>query len=190
MEIIGLLGNAGCGKNYIAEKILPKILPNKNTVIIAFADHFKVDCIIKHGVDYNKVFGEKDFETRKMLQKVGTEEGRNVYGPDIWVNSVANWIKILGSRGVERFIICDCRFKNEVDWIKKNNGTVIKINAPSRHKQRMLNESKNNTEKLKNIQNHQSESEIELCSYDFEINNDYNKDVQKELIQKLDLHEK
>ena len=54
----------------------------------------------------------------------------------------------------------------------------------------MLNESKNNTEKLKNIQNHQSESEIELCSYDFEINNDYNKDVQKELIQKLDLHEK
>ena len=31
MEIIGLLGNAGCGKNYIAEKILPKILTHKTT---------------------------------------------------------------------------------------------------------------------------------------------------------------
>ena len=54
----------------------------------------------------------------------------------------------------------------------------------------MLNESKNNTEKLENIQNHQSETEIDLCRYDFEINNDYNQDVSKDLKLKLNLHEK
>ena len=48
MELIGLLGHQGVGKNYFAEVILPKILPNKNTVVLAFADHFKVDCICKH----------------------------------------------------------------------------------------------------------------------------------------------
>ena len=61
-EIIGLLGNQGVGKNYIAD-----ILVNKSsisTLVIAFADHFKVDCVCKHNMDYNKVFHKKDNETR------------------------------------------------------------------------------------------------------------------------------
>jgi CO dehydrogenase nickel-insertion accessory protein CooC1 len=110
VEIIGLLGHQGVGKNYIAEKILPKLLPNKNTVVLAFADHFKIDCISKYGAEYDKVYGEKDFKTRKLLQKVGTEEGRNKYGDDIWIKTLDNWIKTLNSRGVERFIISDVRF--------------------------------------------------------------------------------
>lgn len=59
MEIYGLLGHQGVGKNYIAEKVLPKVLPNKQTVVLAFADHFKVDSICKYGLDYNKVYGKK-----------------------------------------------------------------------------------------------------------------------------------
>ena len=123
MEIIGLMGHQGVGKNYIADVLL-KHLPTKNSVIIAFADHFKVDCICKHNCDYNKVFGEKDYETRRMLQKVGTEEGRNVFGENIWINITETWIKLLNERGVERFIICDVRFQNEADWIKKMNGIL------------------------------------------------------------------
>ena len=46
LEIIGLLGHQGVGKNYIAEHIIPKVLNNaKNTVVIAFADHLKINCI-------------------------------------------------------------------------------------------------------------------------------------------------
>ena len=78
MEIIGLLGHQGVGKNYIAEKILPFILEEKPTIVLAFADHFKIDCICKHGIEYDKVFGKKDYKTRKILQRVGTEEVDNL----------------------------------------------------------------------------------------------------------------
>ena len=83
----------------------------KNTVVLAFADHFKVDCICKHNANYDKVFGEKDFETRRLLQLAGTEQGRNKFGYDIWIRTLETWIKILNSRGVERFIISDVRLK-------------------------------------------------------------------------------
>ena len=79
IEIIGLLGHQGVGKNYIAEYVIPEVIPTKkNTVVIAFADHLKINCITKQGADYDKVYGEKDYETRKMLQREGTEEGREI----------------------------------------------------------------------------------------------------------------
>ena len=186
MEIIGLLGHAGTGKNYIAENILPKILKPKSTIVIAFADHFKVDAICKHGAEYEKVYGKKDFYTRKLLQKVGTEEGRDVYGEDIWIKSVETWIKVYNSRGVERFIISDCRFKNEVDWIKSfNNGIVLKINAPNRYNDRLVKETNNNIEKINDIKNHPSELQIDECNYDIVINNDHDNNPLDELKQNI-----
>ena len=46
MEVVALTGGCKTGKDYIANLLL-KNLPKKNTLIIAFADHFKVDAIIK-----------------------------------------------------------------------------------------------------------------------------------------------
>ena len=186
MEIIGLMGHQGVGKNYIADVLL-KNLPKKNSVIIAFADHFKVDCICKHNCDYNKVFGEKDYETRRMLQKVGTEEGRNVFGENIWINITETWIKLLNERGVERFIISDVRFKNEADWIKKMNGILVKIVAPNRYRMRLERETNNNEELINQIKNHKSEIMIdEFSEYDIQIKNDIddNLDIDN-LIKKL-----
>ena len=40
MEIIGLIGHQGVGKNYIAENILFNFLKNEPTIILAFADYF------------------------------------------------------------------------------------------------------------------------------------------------------
>ena len=186
MEIIGLMGHQGVGKNYIADVLL-KNLPKKNSVIIAFADHFKVDCICKHNCEYNKVFGEKDYETRRMLQKVGTEEGRNVFGENIWINVTETWIKLLNERGVERFIICDVRFQNEADWIKKMNGILVKIIAPKRYRIRLERETNNNEELMNQIKNHKSEVMIdEFSDYDIQIKNDIddNLDIDN-LIKKL-----
>lgn len=187
VEIFGLLGHQGVGKNYIAEKILPKLLPKKNTVVLAFADHFKIDCISKYGAEYNKVYGEKDFKTRKLLQKVGTEEGRNKYGDDIWIKTLDNWIKTLNSRGVERFIISDVRFENEAKWIKSCNGKVIKINAPKRYRKRLENETNCNENKIKELMSHTSEKNIDIITnFDICINNDYDDtDVESQLRKAL-----
>ena len=172
IEIIGLLGHQGVGKNYISEKILPTILSKKNYVVLAFADH-------------NKVFGEKDFETRRLLQLCGTEEGRNKYGFDIWVKTMHNWIKVLSSRGVERFIISDVRFENEIEWIKSLVGIIIKIEAPERYKQRLINETNGDKEKMKEIMNHYSEINIDIIkNYDILIHNDFN-NINNELKEQL-----
>ena len=187
MEIIGLMGHQGVGKNYIADELL-KNLPKKNTMIIAFADHFKVDCICKHNCDYNKVFGEKDYETRRLLQKVGTEEGRNVFGENIWIKVTETWIKLLNERGVERFIICDVRFNNEAEWLKeKMNGTLIKIDAPKRFRIRLENETNNNEDLINKIKNHKSERMIdEFKNYDILIKNDLDDNFEiNSLIKKL-----
>ena len=186
IEIIGLLGHQGVGKNYISEKILPTILSKKNYVVLAFADHFKINCISKHNADYNKVFGEKDFETRRLLQLCGTEEGRNKYGFDIWVKTMLNWVKVLSSRGVERFIISDVRFENEIEWIKSLGGIIIKIEAPERYKQRLINETNGDEEKMKEIMNHYSEINIDIIkNYDILIHNDFNNNINNELKEKL-----
>lgn len=182
MKIIGLLGHQGVGKNYISEKILPSILNEKSTVILAFADHFKVDCICKHNLEYSKVFGKKDFETRRKLQEIGTEKGRNVYGNDIWIRTLETWINILNERGIERFIISDVRFQNEVDWIKSLKGIVIKINAPKRYHLRISNETNGNEIKAKEIQSHPSEMKIdEITNYDICVNNDPDDNVDLQL---------
>ena len=187
MEIIGLMGHQGVGKNFIAD-LLFKNLSKKNTIILAFADHFKVDCICKYNCDYNKVFGEKDYETRRLLQKVGTEDGRDKYGENIWINVIETWIKLLNERGIERFIISDVRFINEAVWIKKMNGIIIKINAPKRFKIRLEKETNNNKELIDKIKNHKSEIMIDRYEdYNILIKNDLNDNLEIEkIIEKID----
>ena len=193
-EIIGLLGHQGVGKNYIAEKILPEILPqSRNTVVLAFADHLKIDCVSKLGADFDKVYGEKDYETRKLLQITGTEEGRDKYGKDIWIKTLENWVKVLNSRGIERFIISDVRFANEAEWVKSMGGTLIKISSPQRYQERLMKEcSKSDKlgtsleQRMKELMEHSSEKEIDTVrTFDFEIKNDPGDEPLEELAKKM-----
>jgi hypothetical protein len=181
--IIGLIGHQGVGKNYIAEKVLPNILPQENTVVLAFADHFKIDCITKYNADYDKVYGTKDFHTRKLLQTTGTENGRDKFGADIWIRTVENWIKVLHSRGVNSFIICDVRFENEAQWILDQKGTLIKIDAPQRYDARLQQETGHNIEKINEIKNHPSEKYIDdIRIQHVTVQNDPSDDVFTQLM--------
>ena len=172
MEVYGFIGNMGCGKNYIAEKVfLPKLKP-KPTLVMAFADHFKITAICFQNLEYTKVFGEKDEYTRKQLQQLGTELGRDKYGDDIWLIVLYNWMQVYNERGIERFIITDVRFENEVNFIKSLNGSIIKIEAPDRNLDRLIKESNGNDHKIKELANHRSETNIkEFKEYDYLIDN-------------------
>ena len=184
MDIIGLLGHQGVGKNFIGEKILINFLESKPTVILAFADHFKIDSISKYNLDYEKVYEKKDYETRKKLQIIGTEEGRNKYGDDIWINTMHNWLRVLYSRGIKRFIITDVRFQNEVNWIKSLNGLVVKIEAPNRYMNRVVEEAGKDIDRIKDIILHPSEKNIdEIQNYDICIKNDPEDHIENEIIK-------
>lgn len=172
VEIIGVSGKLGSGKNYITENILVNLLKPKRTVMLAFADHLKIEVIAKDNVSYERVFIKKDTESRLKLQRRGTEEGRNVYGEDIWINTIAQWMRVFVERGIERIIILDVRFKNEADFIKSIGGTLIRVNADDRTKQKYIEETNNNLIEIEKIKKHPSETDLDdYTKFNFYIDN-------------------
>lgn len=64
---------------------------------------------------------------RLILQLLGTEGGRDVIHPNIWVNAT------LGNLTENDFcIVTDVRFPNEVEGIKKRKGIVVRVVRPSK----------------------------------------------------------
>lgn len=81
---------------------------------------------------------------REMLQRIGTEGGRDVFGQDLWVKRAkAEWEQVkqrptgwsdeaiagfeIPTKGL---VITDVRFENEADWIASEGGYVLKIDRP------------------------------------------------------------
>ena len=175
MKIIGLSGKMGSGKNYIAEKVLYPYFKNKyNILIIGFGDLMKNELYARDlKLMYDELYDKKTYETRNKLQQYGTENGRNKYHQNIWVRGLDIQIETFCRRCDEcLIIICDVRFKNEYDYIIEKGGKVFRIESKERTMKRYLNESGNDLEKLKIIQNHISETELDNQTFDYTINND------------------
>lgn len=66
----------------------------------------------------------KDITPRYILQYFGTDVLRSHLHNDIWINSLERQILQLDS---DKIIVTDCRFPNELNMIRSNNGIVIEI---------------------------------------------------------------
>lgn len=64
-------------------------------------------------------------EIRRLLQRLGTECGRNLLGDNIWINST---FKDLDPNG--KYIVTDARFLNEFAAIEDLGGVIIRVNRP------------------------------------------------------------
>lgn len=64
---------------------------------------------------------------RLILQLLGTEGGREVIHPNIWVNSTLN-----GLKETDHVIVTDTRFPNEVTGIKQRGGIVVRVIRPDK----------------------------------------------------------
>lgn len=64
------------------------------------------------------------FTPRKALQLLGTESGRDVFGETIWTSSL---IKRWTDAGKPNTVITDCRFRNEINCVRQNGGTVVRV---------------------------------------------------------------
>jgi len=139
--IIGLNGLIGSGKGAASDYLQTK----HNFQHLSFADSLKhaVSAIfgwsfemLKGATPESRAWREQidpwwanrlnipDLTPRWILQQWGTEVGRRSFHPDIWVAALEN--KIVNSIG--DFVIDDCRFANEMDIIRKNNGALVRIN--------------------------------------------------------------
>jgi hypothetical protein len=129
MSTIVLCGKKGVGKNQAALFICKKY----GYTEVAFADILKyitIDLInVFYGVELDKktffsnkkdivINGLRGKTPRYFLQKIGMIFRR--YNSDIWCMFIANKLK-------GKVVITDCRFENELKFVKNINGNVVSI---------------------------------------------------------------
>lgn len=187
MRLIGIAGKLGSGKDYVATNfIIPyieKTLKEK-CLLLSFADQLKVNVMVKNTeFNYSDLYENKTEQVRILLQQEGTENGRNKFGQNIWTNYHSKWMDIYLNRGINNFITCDVRFKNELEYIKKKKGIIIKVISPRRNHDRIKKESIDDIYKYDIIKKHNSEcdlDDVEDSMFDYIINNDYDDNLQEQ----------
>lgn len=128
---------------------------------------------------------------RKLLQLLGTECGRNIIHPDIWVNALFSDYKTYAEtknytnstpkdNDYPNWIITDTRFPNELEAIKKRNGIIIRINRGLIERTgKMIQESE-----------HISETALNNAEFDYVIENDSTIEELLNKVKKILIKEK
>lgn len=101
---------------------------------------------------------------RLLLQLLGTECGRQIIHPNIWVNS------LFADFAVDsKWIISDLRFPNEFDAIKERGGIIIRVNRKG----------------FENTGNHESETALDNHVFDYTIENNSSLEQLKRDVREL-----
>lgn len=138
--IIGISGKIGSGKDTFASLYGQqsqytweiKKFAFKLKQIVSLLTNIPVEELEKEEIknaplgDNWQIGGYGPLTPRKMLQLIGTEGGRDLIHPQIWVNSLFADLK-----EDSNWLITDVRFPNEAEAIKKSGGTLIRINRLS-----------------------------------------------------------
>jgi hypothetical protein len=124
MQLIGIVGRAGAGKdtaadylveNYGYEKVSFAAILKKMLSSMGFQEP-------ANRADKEKNIEGFDFSWRHAAQALGTEYGRVCLHPDIWIILTMRSLKMGG-----KYVVSDCRFKNEQDAIIAAGGTMINL---------------------------------------------------------------
>jgi len=146
MNILGLIGPAGCGKDTIAN-----LLKNYGYERVASADAMKEDAMRYFDIELSDLEYYKNAQLgitamtkmdesitvgklsiRHFLQTYGMDM-RYRFGDDYWIDrSVSSKIEERGEDA--RIILTDVRFQNEIDYIKSRNGLVAYVKGRSKLK--------------------------------------------------------
>jgi dephospho-CoA kinase len=137
-RIIGLSGYAQVGKDTVANYLVKQ----HGFVKVSFADPIrealyrlnpKVNIADMHGVALAVAVDGLGWEnvkadspdTRELLQRMGTEVGREMFGKDFWVNQA-----MLKAKQHDNVVFADVRFPNEVEAILEASGDVWRVSKP------------------------------------------------------------
>jgi hypothetical protein len=165
--LIGLCGYAGVGKDTAARVLLDELGFQR----IAFADPIKkallaLDPLIPAPGDGQVVrlseyaaerawVEVKEYpEVRRLMQILGTEVGRNLFDPDLWVKLAKR--KLESTLSVGDVVVTDVRFPNEARLIRGYGGILVRIDRPG----------------FGPVNEHVSDRASERWAYDHRIDND------------------
>lgn len=185
MVILGLSGYARSGKDEAAKVLveefdyrriafadkLREVLYALNPLVVANSEHHGMVPLPSYG---GKVFkrlqwvideygwdGYKESpfsdDVRGILQRLGTEAGRQILWDNIWVDAA-----LTGVSTSDTVVVTDVRFPNEADAIKKRGGIMVRINRSGNGPA---------TDQYGNV--HKSETSLDDYKFDYTINNDF-----------------
>ena len=133
--LIGIVGKGNAGKTTTAN-----ILSSKFTEVV-FAEPVKKITEIVYGYEYDMLLG--DTPEKRILRKtlidpiwkktpieamqyIGTDLFRDCFDDYVWIKIAQRKIDILRNAG-KHVIITDCRFPNEIEFIRSQGGIILVI---------------------------------------------------------------
>lgn len=129
--IIGVCGAAGAGKGSVAS-----ILEDRGFATLSFADPLYAAVSAITGLSVAELqdrsrkentLGWISCSPRRLLQTLGTDWGRNMIHPEIWVMATMQRVMDGGD-----YCIPDVRFVNEAAAVKARGGVVWRVDRPCR----------------------------------------------------------
>lgn len=129
--VIGLHGRARAGKDTVANFILA----HRGGYIYSFADPIR-KMLVPLGIDMGDPYWQARKEQvipalgaspRRLMQTLGTEWGRQLINPDLWL-ILAKQLLLNYGPGM---VIADVRFENEAAWVRRHGGLVLHISRPN-----------------------------------------------------------
>lgn len=138
--ILGLVGFIGSGKGTVADLLVE----HHGFVKESFADSVKDSVAAVFGWHREWLEGDtpesrewreqkdewwsnalgREVTPRWALQLMGTEAGRDVFHPDLWVHTV---FRRIDWHPEQHYVIADVRFPNEIRAIQKYGGKVVQV---------------------------------------------------------------
>lgn len=135
LPVIGIAGPAGSGKNEVADIISR----HYDCVQYSFAAPIKQMLQMGLGLTRQDTDGYRKEQPhplygktpRQLMQTLGTEWGRNMVHPDVWVTATADYCSALHLENQRlAILLTDVRFNNEADWVRNQGGIIIHVERP------------------------------------------------------------
>lgn len=140
MTTVGLTGFKGAGKDEaakglrrlgykqinFADPLRAMLLAMDPLVEIQHGEPVRLSSLVAtHGWDDTKAIPD----VRRLLQRLGTEGGRNILGANVWVDK---WQADVARLPMNTDVIAtDVRFPNEAQAIRQAGGYIIRIESPN-----------------------------------------------------------